>query len=42
LKKDEPEKRRWWQMLAMEAVKTLLALGRFVLWLVRFIIGDPS
>jgi len=43
----EPERRRWWRDLGIEiaktvlaALRTLLAVGRFVLWLIRWGAGE--
>lgn len=45
----EPERRHWWRDLRLEIAKTVLAVlrtlmaaGRFVLWLIRWGAGDPS
>lgn len=45
----KPDRRRWWRDLQMEIIKTalaalrtLMAAGRFILWLARWGGGDPS
>lgn len=38
------EKRSWWQVIidTIRTLAALMAVGRFIAWLIRFFSGDPS